>query len=151
MKVALAADHAGFSLKQHLASYLRERGHSVLDLGVDIPDFPTDYPDTTELVARAVLDGRAERGIVVCGSGIGANITANKIPGIYASVCHDTYTAHQGVEHDRMNVLCLGARVIGTNLAEEIVTAFLQAQISNEERHVRRFGKVQVIEQRRHP
>jgi ribose 5-phosphate isomerase B len=146
MKIALAADHAGYPLKQHLVEVLRKQGHEVLDLGVDTPDVPADYPDTAAVVAEAVLNGEVERGIVVCGSGIGACIAANKFPGIYASIAHDTYSAAQGVEHDRMNVLCLGARVIGQTLAETIVWAFLHAEPSTEERHKRRFGKLQAIE-----
>jgi ribose 5-phosphate isomerase B len=148
MKIALAADHAGYPLKQHLADYLTQHGHKTLDLGVDTPDTPADYPDSAAAAAAAVLDGRAERAILICGSGIGASIAANKIPGIYAAIAHDTYSAHQGVEHDRMNILCLGARVIGTSLAEELVNAFINAQVSTEERHARRFGKVQAIERR---
>jgi ribose 5-phosphate isomerase B len=149
MKIALAADHAGYPLKQHLVRYLQEQGHEIVDLGVDTPDVPADYPDSAEAIAAAVLDGRAERGILACGSGIGASIAASKIPGIYAAVAHDTYSARQGVEHDRMNILCIGARIVGTMLAEELAAAFLNAQVSDEERHARRFGKVQAIEQRR--
>lgn len=148
MRIALASDHAGYPLKQHLLEYLRGQGHDVLDLGVDTADVPADYPDAAEAVARAVLDGRAERGILACGSGVGACIAATKFPGIYAAICHDTYSAHQGVEHDNMNVLCVGARIIGPALAEELVEAFLGARFSGEERHVRRFGKVQAIERR---
>lgn len=146
MKIALASDHAGFSLKQHLVSYLRNQGHDVVDLGVDTDQVPSDYPDIAELISRAVLDGRAERGLLLCGSGVGACIAANKFHGIYAAVCHDTYSAHQGVEHDRMNIMCIGARIIGPALAEELADAFLRAQPSDEERHVRRFGKVQALE-----
>lgn len=148
MKLAIAGDHAGFALKQHLAAFLRAQGHDVIDLGVNTDAVPSDYPDAAEWVAGAVLDGRAERGILACGSGVGVSIAASKIPGIYAAVIHDVYSAHQGVEHDRMNVICVGARVIGTAAAEEIVTAFVNAQHSDEERHARRFGKVQAIEAR---
>lgn len=148
MRIALASDHAGYPLKQHLLEYLRGQGHDVLDLGVDTADVPADYPDAAEAVARAVLDGRAERGILACGSGVGACIAATKFPGIYAAICHDTYSAHQGVEHDNMNVLCVGARIIGPALAEELTDAFIRARFSGEERHVRRFGKVQAIERR---
>lgn len=148
MKIAIASDHAGYPLKATLVGYLEEQGYDVLDLGVDSAAVPSDYPDAAAAVAEAVLDGRSERGIVACGSGIGACIAANKYPGIYAGICHDTYSAHQGVEHDRMNVLCVGARIIGQNIAEEIVSAFVSAQVSDEERHARRFGKVQAIEQR---
>lgn len=146
MKLALASDHAGFSLKDVVAQRLRALGHEVLDLGVDTAAVPSDYPDAALAVGQAILDGKAERGILVCGSGIGACIAANKLPGIYASIAHDTYSAHQGVEHDRMNVLCLGARIIGVAPAEEIVDAFLTAQPSDEERHARRFGKMRSIE-----
>jgi len=148
MKIALAADHAGYPLKQHLIDYLRQQGHEVIDLGVNTDKVPSDYPDSAEAIAHAVLDGRAERGILACGSGVGASIAANKVKGIYAAVCHDHYSAHQGVEHDRMNILTLGARIIGPTLAEELADAFIAAQPSSEERHVRRFGKVQAIEAR---
>jgi len=146
MKIALASDHAGFPLKQHLVSYLRNQGHEVIDLGVDTPDVPSDYPDVAAAISQAVLEGSVERGLLLCGSGGGACIAANKFQGIYAAVCHDTYSAHQGVEHDRMNILCIGARIIGPALAEELADAFLTAQPSEEERHVRRFGKVQALE-----
>ena len=146
MKIALASDHAGFPLKRHLVSFLRAKGHNVVDLGVDTDKVPSDYPDIAELIARAVLNGRAERGLLLCGSGVGACIAASKFHGIYAAVCHDTYSAHQGVEHDRMNIMCIGARIIGPALAEELADAFLRAQPSDEERHVRRFGKVQALE-----
>ncbi len=148
MKIALASDHAGYTLKQHLVEFLRKQGHDVIDLGTDNPDLPDDYPDYAEKIGQAVLDGRAERGILTCGSGVGVSVAASKIHGIYAAVCHDTYSAHQGVEHDRMNVLCIGARIVGPALAEELATAFVHAQPSSEERHVRRFGKVQAIEAR---
>lgn len=148
MKIALAADHAGYPLKQHLLEYLTQQGHEVLDLGTDTPDKPSDYPDFAETLGIAVRDGRAERGILACGSGVGASIAANKIKGVYAAVCHDHYSAHQGVEHDRMNVLTLGARIIGPTLAEELADAFIAAQPSTEERHARRFGKMQAIEAR---
>ena len=121
--------------------------HVVRGLGVDTPDVPSDYPDASKAVAEAVLDGRAERAVLACGSGVGACIAANKFPGIYAAICHDTYSAHQGVEHDQMNILCIGARIIGEKLAEELVDAFVRAQFSGEERHQRRFDKVQAIEQ----
>lgn len=146
MKLALAGDHAGYPLKQHLIEYLRKQGHEVIDMGVDTADVPSDYPDSAAALSEAVLDGRAERGILVCGSGIGACIAANKFPGIYASIAHDSYSAAQGVEHDRMNVLCLGARIVGTSLAETLAWSFLHAQPSDEERHARRFGKMQAIE-----
>jgi RpiB/LacA/LacB family sugar-phosphate isomerase len=139
MKVALAADHAGYDLKQSLLAYLNKQGYEVLDLGTDTGDVPSDYPDFAQKVAEAVLSGEAERGVLICGSGVGASISANKIHGIYAGLCHDTYSAHQGVEHDNMNVICVGARVVGVELVREIVHAFLNAQFSGEDRHVRRF------------
>lgn len=148
MKIALASDHAGFPLKQHLVNYLSKQGNDVLDLGVDTDEVPSDYPDIAELISQAVLDGRAERGLLLCGSGVGACIAANKIRGIYAAVCHDTYSAHQGVEHDRMNIMCIGARIVGPALAEELADAFVKAQPSDEERHARRFGKVRTLEDR---
>lgn len=147
MKVAVSSDHAGFPLKKHLVQYLRDAGYEVLDLGVSTADTPADYPDTAASVARALLDGSAERGIVLCGSGIGACIAANKFTGIYASIAHDSYSAAQGVEHDRMNVLCLGARIIGDKVAESVVSAFLQAQPDPHERFERRFLKVKAFEQ----
>jgi ribose 5-phosphate isomerase B len=146
MRVALAADHAGYPLKQHLVSFLSTHGFEVIDLGVDTADVPTDYPDASKTIADTLQQGRAERGILACGSGVGASIAANKIDGIYAAVCHDIYSAHQGVEHDRMNVLCLGARIIGPAVAEELALAFLQAVPSEEERHRRRFGKIVALE-----
>lgn len=146
MNIALASDHAGYPLKQHLVEYLAAQGHTVLDLGVDDPSVRADYPDAAQAVGRAVLDGRAERGIVTCGSGVGACIAANKMTGIYAALVHDVYSAHQGVEHDQMNVICMGARIIGTALAEEIAVSFLNAKFSDEERYLRRFLKVQAIE-----
>lgn len=148
MRIALASDHAGYPLKQHLLEYLRKEGHEVVDLGVDTADVPSDYPDVAETISLAVLEGRAERGLLLCGSGVGACIAANKFQGIYACVCHDTYSAHQGVEHDRMNIMCIGARVVGPAMAEELANAFLKATPSEEERHVRRFGKLQRLEQR---
>lgn len=148
MILALAADHAGYPLKQHLLEYLRKKGHDVIDLGVNTDQVPADYPDAAEAIAEAVLEGHAERGILLCGSGIGASIAANKFPGIYAAIAHDVYSAGQGVEHDRMNVLCLGARIIGTTTAELLSDVFISAQPDPAERHARRFGKVQEIEQR---
>src|SRR5690606_6060120 len=127
MKIALASDHAGYILKKHVVDYLKQQGHDVIDLGVDTPDVPYDYPDAAVAVAEAITSGQAERGILACGSGVGACIAANRVPGIYAAIAHDSYSAHQGVEHDRMNVLCLGARIIGTALAEELADAFLKA------------------------
>ncbi len=145
MRVAIACDHAGFLLKDEIISTVRAAGHEVIDLGTHSTD-AVDYPDFTGKACRAVLHGEAERAIVICGSGVGASIAANKFKGIYAGLCHDTYSAHQGVEHDNMNVLCLGSRIIGAELAKEIVRSFLSATFSGEERHARRFGKVQAIE-----
>jgi ribose 5-phosphate isomerase B len=145
MTVAFAADHAGFDMKQWLIAALSEDGHELVDLGTNDRE-PVDYPDYARALGEAILGGRAERGILVCGSGVGACVAANKIKGIRAGTCHDTYSGHQGVEHDDMNVLCLGARVIGTAPALEIVRAFLGAQFSNVERHVRRVAKTRDIE-----
>jgi ribose 5-phosphate isomerase B len=147
MRLALAADHAGYELKLELAARLKQQGHDVLDLGTNSAD-PVDYPDSAEAVATALRDRRSERGILVCGSGAGVSIAANKFPGVRAGVCHDTYTAHQAVEHDDMNVLCIGARVIGPALALEIVCAFIGARFSGEERHQRRLNKILAIEAR---
>jgi RpiB/LacA/LacB family sugar-phosphate isomerase len=145
MRVAISADHAGFDLKQDLAEQLRKLGHEVLDLGTD-STAPVDYPDFARALGQAVVKHQADRGVLICGSGVGASVAVNKIPGIRAAVCHDTYSAHQGVEHDDMNVLVLGSRVIGIALAHELVRTFLGAQFSREERHVRRLGKVKAIE-----
>ncbi|MHB0995645.1 MAG: ribose 5-phosphate isomerase B [Elusimicrobiales bacterium] len=146
MKIAIASDHAGYPLKASLAEYLGTLGHDVADLGTDSPDRPVDYPDFAEKAARAVLSGAARRAIVVCGSGVGACVAANKLKGIRAGLCHDTYSAHQGVEHDDMNVLCLGSRIIGPALAFEIAKAFLSAEFSDEDRHKRRLQKVLDLE-----
>jgi len=145
MRIALGADHGGFELKKLLHRFLENEGHEVINVGVDAPD-PVDYPDYTRKVADAVVRGQAERGIMVCGSGVGACMAANKIPGIRAGLCHDTYSAHQGVEHDDINVLCLGGRVIGCELAYEVVRAFMGAKFSNAERHLRRRDKVIALE-----
>jgi len=145
MKVVIGSDHAGFQLKNAMGDLLRSMGNDVLDVGA-FNENPSDYPDFAEAVARAVLDGKAERGVLVCGSGVGASVAANKIPGIRAGMCHDTYSAHQGVEHDDINVLVLGSRVVGVALAQDLVRAFLGAKFSNEERHVRRLGKVKALE-----
>jgi RpiB/LacA/LacB family sugar-phosphate isomerase len=147
MKIAVGADHAGFQLKQDIGAYLRELGHEVIDLGTNNAD-PVDYPDFAEALGKTILEGRAERGVLICGSGVGASVAANKIPGIRAAVCHDTYSARQGVEHDDMNVLVLGARIIGLELARELVRNFLAAQFTHEERHVRRLGKINALEKR---
>ncbi len=145
MKIAIGSDHAGFALKNSIGEILRGLGHETLDVGA-YNEQPSDYPDFAEAVGRAVLEGRAERGVLVCGSGVGASVAANKLPGIRAGLCHDTYSAHQGVEHDDMNVLVLGARIIGSKLAEELVRAFAGARFSHEERHERRLGKIQALE-----
>jgi ribose 5-phosphate isomerase B len=145
MIVACGFDHAGVPLRARLLQEIEDEGHEVLDLGTDRTD-PIDYPDKALEVGHAVLSGEAERGIIVCGSGAGVSVAACKIRGIRAATIHDEYTAHQGVEHDNLNVLCLGGRVIGSELAAEIVRAFLRAKFSGEERHVRRLAKVQEIE-----
>ena len=145
MIVAVACDHAGFALKATVLAAVRAAGHEPLDLGTD-STAPVDYPDFTCAAGRAVQDGRAWRGIVLCGSAVGATVTANKLRGIRAGTCHDTYSAHQGVEHDDMNVLALGARIVGAAVAEELVAAFLGARFTGEERHVRRLAKVAAIE-----
>ena len=145
MIVACGFDHAGVPLRARLLSEIEKEGHQVLDLGTDKPE-PIDYPDKALEVGRAVLSGQAERGILVCGSGAGVSVAACKMRGIRAATIHDTYTAHQAVEHDGVNVLCLGGRVVGSELAAEIVAAFLRAMISDEERHVRRRAKVDEIE-----
>lgn len=147
MSIVVGADHAGFDLKQAVLECLRTSGEQVLDVGTHDRE-PVDYPDYARAVAETILRGEAERGILVCGSGVGASVAANKLPGIRAGVCHDTYSARQGVEHDDMNVLCLGARVIGPELAVELVRAFLGASFSGEERHRRRLAKIQDLEQR---
>jgi ribose 5-phosphate isomerase B len=145
MKVVIGSDHAGFQLKNAMGDLLRSMGNEVLDVGA-FNENPSDYPDFAEAVDRAVLDGKAERGVLICGSGVGASVAANKIPGIRAGMCHDTYSAHQGVEHDNINVLVLGSRVVGVALAEDLVRAFMGAKFSNAERHVRRLGKVKALE-----
>jgi RpiB/LacA/LacB family sugar-phosphate isomerase len=147
MKVAIASDHAGFLMKQNVAEYLKKNGYDVIDLGTNSQD-PVDYPDFSEAVGLALLEGKAERGIVICGSGVGASVAANKIPGIRAGLCHDHYSAHQGVEHDDMNVLVLGSRVIGLEMAHELVLAFLNAKFTGEDRHQRRLAKIKSIENR---
>lgn len=148
MKIALGADHAGAELKNELIETVRALGHEPLDLGGDGSDAQDDYPDYAEKVGDALRAGLAERGILVCGSGVGVSIAANKIPGVRAAICHDTYSAHQGVEHDDMNVLVLGARVIGSELAPELVRAFLGATFSGGARHVRRLNKVKAIQEK---
>ena len=146
MRIAVAADHAGFELKNQLAEDIRKQGHEVVDLGACEYDASDDYPDFAAKLARAVQAGTAERGVLICGSGVGASIAANKIKGVRAGLCHDTYSAHQGVEHDDMNVLVLGSRIIGVELAREALSAFLRARFSGEERHQRRLDKVKALE-----
>ena len=146
MRVGVACDHGGFPLKQRVIDTIRAEGHEPLDLGTFSTD-PVDYPDYARALGEAIQQGRAERGVLLCGSGVGACVAANKMKGIRAGVCHDTYSAHQGVEHDDMNVLTLGARIIGPELVPELVRAFLGAKFTGEERHVRRLAKVKAIEE----
>lgn len=148
MRIVVGADHAGYVLKQTLAAALRREGHEILDVGTDSVE-PSDYPDFAEAVGESIRLGRAERGLLICGSGVGASVAANKLPGIRAAICHDTYSAHQGVEHDDINVLVLGARIVGTALALELARAFVAARFSGEERHVRRLAKIKAMEDRR--
>ncbi|PSH04985.1 MAG: ribose-5-phosphate isomerase [Acidobacteria bacterium] len=148
MKVAVAADHAGSLLLDPVLNEVRRLGHEALDLGTHDPAKPDDYPDRAADIAAALTERRAERGVLICGSGVGASVAANKVRGIRAALCHDTYSAHQGVEHDEMNVLCLGARVIGEALAIELVRAFLSANFSGDERHRRRLNKIAAMESR---
>jgi ribose 5-phosphate isomerase B len=145
MRIACAFDHAGFPLKPMVLETVSALGHEPIDLGTDSTD-PVDYPDTARAGAEAVRNGEADRAVVVCGSGAGVAVAACKFPGIRATCAHDTYTAHQSVEHDNVNVLCLGARVIGPALAAEVIRAYLGAEFSGEERHVRRLGKIDAIE-----
>src|SRR5580704_16190855 len=145
MKVATGSDHAGFQLKATIGEYLISLGHEVVDVGA-YDETPSDYPDFAEKVGRAILDGKSERGVLICGSGVGASVAANKLPGIRAGMCHDTYSAHQGVEHDDINVLVLGSRVIGVALAHDLVLAFLGAKFTREARHKRRLAKVAALE-----
>lgn len=147
MRITIGSDHAGFELKQVLADHLRQSGHQVTDVGTNSTK-PVDYPDYAEAVALSILRGDSERGILICGSGVGASVAANKIPGIRAGLCHDGYSAHQGVEHDDINLLVLGARVIGVELAKDLCTTFIGAQFTREERHLRRLGKIHSIEER---
>ena len=148
MKIAVAGDHAGLTLKNHVAGWLREWGHDVIDLGAHSHDPDDDYPDFSSSLAEAVAEGGAERGVLACGSGVGACVVANKVPGVRAGTCHDTYSAHQGVEHDDMNVLCVGERVIGVEAAREVVRSFVEARFTGEARHVRRLGKLSSLESR---
>ncbi len=145
MRIVVGSDHAGFDLKEQMAAYLHELGHQVTDIGTH-DTAPVDYSDYAEAVGVTLREGRADRGVVICGSGVGASVAANKLPGVRAGLCHDTYSAHQGVEHDDMNVLVLGARVIGLEMARELVRAFVGAIFSGEERHRRRLEKVNALE-----
>ncbi len=147
MRIAIASDHAGVERKAEVAAALRAEGHAVDDLGTDSTK-PVDYPDYAERLGLAVVGGRADRGVLLCGSGVGASVAANKIPGVRAAVCHDTYSAHQGVEHDDMNILVLGARVVGPELAKELARTFVAARYTGEERHARRLAKVRSMEER---
>src|ERR1700688_3758129 len=145
MKIAIASDHAGFPLKEEVRAFIAKLGHEVEDLGAFNTE-PSDYPDFAVLVGKALMSGEVERGVLICGSGVGVCVAANKMPGIRAGMCHDTYSAHQGVEHDNINVLVLGSRVVGVALAHDLLTAFMGAKFSNEERHVRRLAKVKALE-----
>lgn len=145
MRVVLGSDHAGFEMKQNLLAHVKALGHEVIDVGTNSTS-PVDYPDYAEAVGMAVINKEADRGIMICGSGVGAVVAINKIPGVRASICHDCYSAHQGVEHDDLNVLVLGARVIASDLANDLVWLFLNAQYTNEERHVRRMAKLKALE-----
>jgi len=145
MRIVLGSDHAGFEMKQQILEFVRGLGYEVLDVGTNSPS-PSDYPDFAEALAVAIRNKQADRGILICGSGVGASVAANKIPGIRAAVCHDCYSAHQGVEHDDMNILVLGSRVIAVDLARDLVRQFLEARFSGEERHLRRIGKVKQLE-----
>ena len=145
MRIAVACDHAGFPLKARVIEVVRAHGHDAIDLGTD-STAPVDYPDYARAIGEAIQSGRADRGVLLCGSGVGAAVAATKLRGIRAGVCHDTYSAHQGVEHDDMNVLALGARIIGPELIPELVGAYLNAAFTGEERHVRRLAKVAQIE-----
>jgi ribose 5-phosphate isomerase B len=147
MKISIGADHAGYSLKQELAEHIKSLGHDVHDVGTFDPATPDDYPDFAALVAEDIRSGNADRGLLVCGSGVGVSVAANKFKGIRAGLCHDHYSAHQGVEHDDMNVLVMGARIIGSATALDLAGAFLSANFSNEERHLRRLQKVKGIEE----
>jgi len=147
MKITIGSDHAGFELKKVLIEHLQKSGHQLVDVGTD-STAPVDYPDYAEAVARGVLQGGSERGILICGSGVGASVAANKIPGIRAGLCHDGYSAHQGVEHDDINVLVLGSRVIGPELAKDLCITFINARFTGEQRHRRRLEKIHLIERR---
>ena len=147
MRIAFGSDHAGFDMKTRLMPVVAEMGYQVIDVGA-YNEQASDYPDFAEAVGNAILDGRADRAVLICGSGVGASVAANKIPGIRAGLCHDTYSAHQGVEHDDTNVLVLGSRIIGVELAKDLVRTFLAARYTGEERHVRRVAKVAALEKK---
>ena len=147
MRLVFGSDHAGLELKQALMPVARELGHEVTDVGA-YDSKPSDYPDFAEAVGNVLGEGGADRGVLVCGSGVGVSVAANKMPGIRAGLCHDTYSAHQGVEHDNMNVLVLGSRIIGVELAKDLLRTYLSAEFTREERHVRRVGKVAAMERR---
>ncbi len=147
MKIAVGSDHAGFALKQEMADLLRKEGHEVIDVGTH-STATVDYPDSAAAVGHAVTGGQAERGVLICGSGVGASVAANKLKGVRAAICHDAYSAHQGVEHDDMNVLVLGGRIVGPALAGELVKAFVGARYTAEERHARRLAKVLALDNR---
>jgi len=146
MRIAIGADHGGFDLKVSIADYLRNTGHTPIDVGTHTSD-PVDYPDLAREVAKSVISGEADRGIMICGSGVGASIASNKFPGIRAATCHDTYSAHQSREHNDANILCMGARVIGLSLAEDIVKTWISSEFSGEARHRKRLDKISAIEQ----
>ena len=150
MRVAVAFDHRGVKLKSRIAEAFRGSDHELLDLGVDAPEPAVDYPDIARRLGDALLAGDADRGILVCGSGVGASVAANKLPGIRAAICHDVYSAHQGVEHDDMNILCLGSEVVGPELAADLVGTFLRAEFNGGERYRRRLGKIEEMEGTRH-
>jgi|TARA_B110000116_G_scaffold136924_1_gene118820 ribose 5-phosphate isomerase B len=142
MRISVAADHNGYELKNEISEILKRYGHDVIDIGPHSLDPLDDYPDFAKPLAKSVSSGETDRGIMVCGSGVGASVAANKVKGVRAAVCHDIYSAHQGVEHDNMNILCLGSRIVGTELVRELVSAFISAEYTNEERHARRLNKV---------
>ena len=142
MRISVAADHNGYELKNEISEILKRYGHDVIDIGPHSLDPLDDYPDFAKPLAKSVSSGETDRGIMVCGSGVGASVAANKVKGVRAAVCHDIYSAHQGVEHDDMNVLCLGSRIVGAEVVQELVSAFISAEYTNEERHARRLNKV---------
>jgi ribose 5-phosphate isomerase B len=149
LKISIACDHGGFDLKLFIIKWLKEKNYSVIDLGNEVYNPDDDYPDFAEKVAANIITGNSDKGIIICGSGVGACIAANKIKGARASVCHDTYSAHQGVEHDNMNILCLGARIIGEELSKELILAFLNATFFNEIRYNKRLEKINILENKK--